>query len=1236
MDFKRVLIEKREEYNVEAKKLMDISRDYLGLKGVKNIRVINLYEIIGGSEEDLEKIIQGVLYEPAVDFIYFEEPEINQQEKAFRVEYLKGQYNQRQDSTINLINKFILEEDNPVDLLHSKIIIIEGISDHELEKFKSYYINGIEAKEVSLDSFHYEKEVENINDVKTINKFIHMSLEELEKLRLEVGLGMDMDDLIYCQDYFREEDRDPTITELKLIDTYWSDHCRHTTFMTEIIDVQLDEGKYKPVFEAAIKNYIESRNYVYEDKERAISLMDLATINMKETKKKGLLEDKEETEEINAASIEIDVDVNGETEKYLLMFKNETHNHPTEMEPFGGASTCLGGAIRDPLSGRSFVYQAMRITGSGDPRQSFEDTLKGKLPQRKITTTAMEGYSSYGNQIGAATGYVKEIYDPGFVAKRMECGALIAAVPKENVYRGKAEPGDLIILIGGRTGRDGLGGAVGSSKEHTEESLDTSGAEVQKGNPPLERKILRLFRKPEVSKMIKVCNDFGAGGVGVAIGELADGLLIDLDNVPLKYAGLDGTEIALSESQERMAVVIDAENLIAFMGEVLAEDLEGTIVAEVTEEATLKMIWQEKEIVNIKRSFLDTNGIRKQISLQLTNPVEENYFKTQPSYLSSNSLVGKFKENLNTLNTSSQKGLVQNFDSTVGGGTVLMPYGGKYMASPAEGMVSKIPVLNGETDTCSIMTYGYDPELSKWSPFHGGYYAIIQSVAKVVALGGDYKNIRLTLQEYFERLGDDERKWGKPFLSLLGAYQVQHALDIPSIGGKDSMSGTFEDIDVPPTLISFAVAVDRVQNIVSTEFKEVGNRVVLFNINIDENGLVDLEELKKSYSQIKQMVDNNMVLSASTVSGGGIAKSISEMSFGNKIGFSFKEIDQEQLFLPLFGSIILELKSEANIEDLNNVVLLGHTIEEKIIKIKDEEIHIDTLLNSYEEPLSSIFPIGETDLKAEEDSVYSNGQVIVNKFKSEKPKVLIPIFTGTHGEYTLESEFKKAGADVETYVFNTQSEDFIQLSYEELAKKIKDCQILALPNGSLYGDEPESGGKLLGLVFNNPLIKQAVDEHLNKNDGLIIGIGSGFTALIKLGLIESGKIESIHSPSIYMVENEEGRFVSKMVNVELGSNLSPWVSEMHLNEVYSAPIATKEGRIILPNGLEGLKAGQIVTKFKDENPTGSFNNIESMTSPDGRVFGTITAIDRMGSDLYKNIVKENQIKIFRSGVKYFS
>lgn len=1235
MDFKRVLIEKRDNFNIEAKGLMNISRDYLGLKTIENIRVINLYDLIGATEDQMSKIVEGVLYEPAIDLIYFDAPNMNESEIAFRVEYLKGQYNQREDSTINLINNFILEEENPIDVLNSKIIIIDGISEAELDILKSYYINQIEAKEVKLDSFHYEKEVENYTEVEVIDGFIQMSVEKIEGVRSKVGLAMDMDDLIYCQGYFRDEDRNPTITELKLIDTYWSDHCRHTTFMTEITDVKLDEGKYKAVFEAAIKNYIESRKFVYEHRDRAISLMDLATINMKEIKKKGLLDDKEETEEINAASIEIDVDVNGEIEKYLLMFKNETHNHPTEMEPFGGASTCLGGAIRDPLSGRSFVYQAMRITGSGDPTQAFEDTLKGKLSQRKITTTAMEGYSSYGNQIGAATGYVKEIYDPGFVAKRMECGALIAAVPKENVYRGKSEPGDLIILIGGRTGRDGLGGAVGSSKEHTEESLDTSGAEVQKGNPPLERKILRLFRKPEVSKMIKVCNDFGAGGVSVAIGELADGLLIDLDNVPLKYPGLDGTEIALAESQERMAVVIDEENLIAFMGQVLAEDLEGTVVASVTEEPVLKMVWQDKEIVNIKRSFLDTNGIRKQMQVNLTQPIEKSFLDSIPSYIKENSIKDNFIQNLNTLNTSSQKGLVQNFDSTVGGGTVLMPYGGKYESSPAEGMVSKIPVLNGETHTCSLMTYGYDPEVSKWSPYHGGYYAVIESVARIVALGGDYKNIRLTLQEYFERLGKDESKWGKPFLSLLGAYEVQKSLDIPSIGGKDSMSGTFEDIDVPPTLISFAVAVDKVENIVSTEFKAAGNRVVLFKLNIDENGLVDLEQLKKNYSEIKALVDSNMVISASTVKQGGIAKTISEMSFGNKIGFIFNEIDEEELFLPLFGSIVLELNSDCDMEQLNHVRVLGKTIEEEIIKVNGEEILLESLIKSYEEPLSKVFPVVESELAVEVDDVYKNGPVIINKVKTNKPKVLIPIFTGTHGEYTLEAAFTKAGGHVETFVFNTQSEDFIEESYIELANKIKECHIIALPDGSLYGDEPETGGKLLQLVFNNPLIKEAVNNHLNKEDGLMIGIGSGFTSLIKLGLIENGCISKVNTPSIYMVQNDLGRFVGKMVNVELVSNLSPWVSDMEINSTYTTALATKEGRIILPNGVEKIKSGQIVTRFVSENPTGSIDGIESMTSPDGRVFGTITAIDRMGTDLYKNIVQEKQMKILLSGIKYF-
>ena len=1235
MDFKRVLIEKKADFDIEAKGLIDISKDYLGLNTITNIRVINLYDLIGATDEQMKQIVEGVLFEPAIDLVHYNTPPMEESEIAFRVEYLKGQYNQREDSTINLINNFIVEE--PIDLLNSKIIIIDGITEYELETFKSYYINSIEAKEVELDSFHYEKEVENYIEVEVIDGFINMNIDEVEGVKLKVGLGMDMDDLIYCQGYFKEEDRNPTITELKLIDTYWSDHCRHTTFMTEITDVKLDEGKYKAVFEAAIKNYIESRKYVYENRDRAISLMDLATINMKEIKKKGLLEDKEDTEEVNAASIEIDVDVNGEIEKYLLMFKNETHNHPTEMEPFGGASTCLGGAIRDPLSGRSFVYQAMRITGSGDPRQRFEDTLKGKLSQRKITTTAMEGYSSYGNQIGAATGYVKEIYDAGFVAKRMECGALIAAVPKENVYRGKSEPGDLIILIGGRTGRDGLGGAVGSSKEHTEESLDTSGAEVQKGNPPLERKILRLFRKPEVSKMIKVCNDFGAGGVGVAIGELADGLLIDLDNVPLKYPGLDGTEIALSESQERMAVVIDEENLISFMGEVLAEDLEGTVVAKVTEEKVLKMVWQDKEIVNISREFLDTNGIRKQMQVKLTQPVEKNFLDTVPAYVKGNSLQENFINNLNTLNTSSQKGLVQNFDSTVGGGTVLMPYGGKYEMSPAEGMVSKIPVLNGETNTCSLMTYGYDAEVSKWSPFHGGYYAVIESVARIVALGGDYKNIRLTLQEYFERLGKNESKWGKPFLSLLGAYEVQKSLDIPSIGGKDSMSGTFEDIDVPPTLISFAVAVDKVENIVSTEFKAPDNQVVLVKLNIDEKGLVDLEQLKRIYTAIKELVDSNMVLSASTVKQGGIAKTISEMSFGNKIGFDFNEIKEEEIFKPLFGSIILELNSNANIEELKdiNINVLGKTIEEENININGEEIALESLLKSYEEPLSEVFPVVDSELVVENNYVYKNGPVIINKIKTNNPKVLIPVFTGTHGEYTLEASFTKIGGDVETFVFNTQSEDFIEESYIELANKIKNCNIIALPDGSLYGDEPETGGKLLQLVFNNPLIKEAINNHLNKEDGLMIGVGSGFTSLIKLGLIENGEISPVSNPSIYMVQNKLGRFVSKMVDVELVSNLSPWVSEMGLEAVYTSALATKEGRIILPSGRDKLRNGQIITRFVSENPTGSVDGIESMTSPNGRVFGTITSIDRMESDLYKNIVKENQMKIFQSGIKYF-
>lgn len=1218
MDFKRIFIEKNEEFNTEGQLLLKDFRDYLGVKDLSKVRVVNVYDLINATEEEKELIVSEIFFEEILDNKYENNLPIDNNERLFRVEYLKGQYNQREDSVDQMIR--MLTKNEEIIVQNSKIIILENITEEELDRIKKYYINPIEMKEVDIHSFNFEKEEEATEDIEIIDGFIAMTEKDLESFKSKYGIGMDIEDILFCQKYFKDEDRNPTITELKLIDTYWSDHCRHTTFMTEITDISMEEGKYREIFQRALDEYIMSRQFVYENKERVISLMDLATINMKETKKKGLLDDKEETDEVNACSIEIDVDIDGKNEKWLLMFKNETHNHPTEMEPFGGASTCLGGAIRDPLSGRAYVYQAMRITGAADPRQKYEDTLPGKLPQRKITQTAKAGYSSYGCQIGAATGYVKEIYDRGYMAKRMELGALVAAAPKSAVFRGESEPGDLIVLVGGRTGRDGLGGAVGSSKEHTEESLHTSGAEVQKGNPPIERKIVRLFRNEEVSKMIKKCNDFGAGGVSVAIGELADGLFIELDKVPLKYPGLDGTEIALSESQERMAVVIAPENLERFMSFVETEDVEGTVVAKVTEEKVLKMVWREKTIVNIKRDFLDTNGIRKKNKVNIEQPAEELYLNKIPFNIEGKSIREAFIENVKDLNICSQKGLVEGFDHTVGASTVLMPLGGKYKLTPAEGMVAKIPVLEGETETCSLMSYGYEPKLSKWSPFHGGYYAVIESIAKIVAMGGDYRKVRLTFQEYFERLGDNPTKWGKPFSALLGAFLVQKGLDTPSIGGKDSMSGTFEDINVPPTLVSFAVTTDKVENIISPEFKNIGSTVALISLDIDKDGMVDLDQLKLNYSIIKELIDKGEIISASTVKYGGVARSIAEMAMGNKIGFRLNEISKEELFKPLYGSIVVELKDEMALGNINYRVL-GTTIEAEHIGIDKEIIGLDSLIESFEEPLEEVFPVCR-DKDSKEEIKFENGNIITRKTSIAKPKVLIPIFTGTHGEYTMAKAFEEAGGEVDTIVFKTLSLSDMEESYKELARRIKECQIIGLPNGSLLGDEPEAGGKLMKLILSNPYVKDEINNHLNNRDGLILGIGAGFLGLMKLGLI---------TPSANIAYNKSGEFLSKLVNIKVTSNLSPWFNEMAVGDIYTAPLATKEGRVI----GENIAISQISTQFADENPTDSIYGIESMTSYDGRILGTISSIDRVGNGLYKNSEILGKHKIFESGIKYF-
>lgn len=1213
----RLFIEKKKEVNVEREELLKEFRGYLEIDGLEDLRTVDVYDLFGAGKEERDTVLKEIILDPFTD-IYMDRLELEDGELAFRIEDLKGQFNKREYFTNEFIDQIFPGKD--IKVKHSKIVIVKGIDEKALETIKEYYINPIEFKEVSMDHISAETIDTEIKDIEWIDGFIDFNKESMEEFKENAGIGMDIYDLLFIRNYFKKEERDPNLTEIKLIDTYWSDHCRHTTFMTRINDIEVEDGDYRELFEREIKNYLESRKYTYGEREKALSLMDLATINMKELTKKGLLDDKEVSDEINAASIEIDVDVDGKTERWLLMFKNETHNHPTEMEPFGGAATCLGGAIRDPLSGRAYVYQAMRITGAADPRKPFGETLKGKLPQRKITRTAMKGYSSYGNEIGASTGFIREIYDDGFVAKRMECGALVAAAPKENVYRGKAEAGDVIILVGGRTGKDGLGGAVGSSKQHSEESLDEGGAEVQKGNPSLERKIIRLFRKPEVSKIIKVCNDFGAGGVGVAIGELADGLVVELDKVPLKYPGLSATEIALSESQERMACLLDKKDVEKFLEATKNEDLEATIVAEVTEEAILKFTYNGQTVVEIKREFLDTNGVEKDINIKLLNPKENLEERSEKD------IETRIRETLADINIASQKGLVENFDSTVSGEAVLMPYGGKYMLSPSEGMVSKLPVLEGKTTTTSIMTFGYDPSISKWSPFHGGYYAVIESLAKVVAIGGTYKGVRLSFQEYFERLGMDKTKWGKPFLALLGAFSVQKDLDIAAIGGKDSMSGTFEDIDVPPTLISFAVTSENIKNIVTSDFKEAGSRVVLIDLERDKDGLIDTKDMMEKYDKIYELNKKGLIISASSVKKGGVMRSILEMSFGNKIGFKCKDLEIDELFKAKYGSIVLEIKEDVSVDELGEFTLLGRTTSEENIVIDEVNLEIDSLIEDWMNPLEEVFPTIKGQLEKEKEYPKNKETRIRKGIKNLKPKVLIPILTGTHGEYTLARSFEQAGGDVEEFVFKLLKPGDFQESLLEFKEKIRTSQILALPHGVVYGGEPGGGGKLLRYILGTPEIKEAMNRFLNNTDGLILGIGEGFQALLRSGLIVDG--------DAVLAANKEGGFVSTFVDIEVKNSTSPWFNTMKKGDIYTGPVGTYEGRLILGENAK-LDGSQIATKFVEKNPTGSESNIESLTSFDGRILGTISSIDRIDEGLYKNIDIKGQAKIFESGIKYF-
>ncbi len=1246
-DVKRVFVEKKQGFNTEAMNLMNNFKENLKLDKLNNVRILNRYEVSHIDDEDFDKAVTAVFSEPNQDFVYLEKID-EQDNKIFAVEYLPGQYDQRADSAAQCIQIVTGKEKPPVK--YAKVIILEGnLSDEDFEKIKEYYINPVDSRVADLikpDTL--DEEYPEPGDVEVVENFINKSKEEVEAYRINMGLAMSTEDLLFCQEYFKSiEKRNPTVTEIKVIDTYWSDHCRHTTFSTVIDNVEFEDGKVADEIKSTYDEYIESRKFVYENKHKDICLMDLATIGAKELKKKGMLDDLEESDEINACSIVMNVEIDGKNEEWLLMFKNETHNHPTEIEPFGGAATCLGGAIRDPLSGRAYVYQAMRVTGSGDPRQKIEDTLPGKLPQRKISTEAAAGYSSYGNQIGLSTGHVVEIYHPDYVAKRMEIGAVIAAAPRKNVIREVPENGDVIILLGGKTGRDGCGGATGSSKEHTEESILVCGSEVQKGNAPTERKIQRLFRNPETSKLIKRCNDFGAGGVSVAIGELAEGLLINLDAVPKKYEGLDGTELAISESQERMAVVVRKEHEDKFNELAHQENLESTVVACVTDDRRLQMTWRGKLILNISRDFLDTNGVKQNVKAFIKEP--EIIKSTEKSI---NNLKDEWIENLKNLNVACQKGLVERFDSTVGAGTVLMPYGGKNQLTPAEGMAAKIPVLNGVTNTCSLMAHGFDPYLSKQSPYHGAMYAVIHSVAKIVAMGGDYKNVRLTLQEYFEKLGNVPERWGKTLSAILGAYKVQHELNIPAIGGKDSMSGTFKDMNVPPTLVSFAVAVSDVRNTISPEFKENNSKVLLVKINKNENNIPDFEDIKTKYSQIHEAVKAGKVLSAHTVAFGGIAAAISKMTFGNEIGFAANEnvaIELNELFTANYGDIILEVKENEKLGIINSIEL-GNTTSEKEISINNTIISIDEMKLAWVKPLNSIYPI-KKDAEGTIESYTNNAQKGKAKIKSSlsvaKPKVFIPAFPGTNCEYDTKRAFERAGAEAEIFVFKNLSTQDVQESIAQMNKIIRQSQIIAFPGGFSAGDEPEGSGKFIAAVFRNELLKDAVMNLLKNRDGLIIGICNGFQALVKLGLVPFGEIVDMKDDYPTLTYNKIARHVSTFAKTKVVSNLSPWLNGCQVGDVHYMPLSHGEGRFVANDKwIKTLKNnGQIATQYVDAdnkptydglyNPNGSVEAIEGITSPDGRVLGKMGHSERRDKDLYLNIPGNKDQLIFESGVKYF-
>ena len=1260
---KRIYVEKKEPFAVKARELKEEILSYLDIPGVEDVRVFVRYDVENLSESTFEEACRIVFSEPPVDILYRESFDVPVGGRVFSVEFLPGQFDQRADSAVQCV-KFLKEDEQPIIRTALTYLVTGNISDDEFNKIKGYCINPVDSRETGMEKPDtLAAEFQEPEDVALIKGFKDMPEKDLHELYDSLGLAMTFKDFCHIQNYFKgEEDREPTVTEIRVLDTYWSDHCRHTTFSTELKKIEFGEGYYKSPIETTYQSYLDTREELFAGREdKFVCLMDLALMAMRKLKKDGKLEDMEESDEINACSVIVPVEIDyGEgpvSEEWLVFFKNETHNHPTEIEPFGGAATCLGGAIRDPLSGRGYVYQAMRVTGAADPTVPVADTLKGKLSQKKLVRGAASGYSSYGNQIGLATGYVKEIYHPNYVAKRMEIGAVMGAAPRRNVIRGNSEPGDIIILLGGRTGRDGCGGATGSSKVHTESSIETCGAEVQKGNAPTERKIQRLFRREEVSRLIKKCNDFGAGGVSVAIGELADGLVVDLDKVPKKYAGLDGTELAISESQERMAVVVSPADVDAFLGYAAEENLEAVPVAEVTEEPRLVLKWREKEIVNIKRAFLDTNGAHQETNVKVDIPEkEENYFDRLATpaveeWLKKGDIKEAWLAELNDLNVCSQKGLVEMFDSSIGAATVLMPYGGRYQLTEIQAMVAKLPVLKGKTDTVTMMSYGFDPYLSSWSPYHGAIYAVTESMAKIVASGGDCRNIRFTFQEYFRRMTSEAERWSQPFAALLGAYDAQIGYGLPSIGGKDSMSGTFNDIDVPPTLVSFAVDVAKEGNVITPELKKAGNKLVRFQIEKDEYDIPVYEDVLALYHQITALIDEGVIVSAYAVDAKGIAAALSKMAFGNKMGIRLsEELSAKELFENGLGDILAEVAEDRmeRLEEIENCRMIGEVAKEAAFIYKEVSIPVEEALRAWTSKLEKVFPTrAAKDTSAVDSPLYKADKVYVCKEKIARPTVFIPVFPGTNCEYDSGMAFERAGAKVITKVFKNRTAEDIRESVDVFEKAIDSAQIIMFPGGFSAGDEPDGSAKFFATAFQNEKIKEAVMRLLSERDGLALGICNGFQALIKLGLVPFGEIVGQDENSPTLTFNTINRLISKMVYTKVVSNKSPWLQEAEVGKTYVIPASHGEGRFVAPKEwIDKLFAnGQVATQYADLdgnvtmdeewNINGSYAAIEGITSLDGRCFGKMAHAERRGEAVAMNIYGEQDMKIFESGVHYF-